>query len=491
MTDRPALPTANVDVAIVGGGFCGTMLAVRLASLSANALQIALIDAAAAFGNGVAFGTTRPEHLLNVPAGKMSAYPEAPDHFLNWLRANEGKLTDLKIRDAAAADFVPRAAYGRYLSSLLDHSLRRNARISTVAHRVVDMALTDGGVVLTFEDGSAMRARSCVLAAGNEAPPDPVAASPSFLRSSAYVANPWNGSHAGQLDEVRDVLLIGSGLTAIDVALTIGARNPNARIVMLSRRGRLPQAHRQVTPYTAELGEIAVRGSIVEVSRAVRSHIRRAQQMGSDWRAVVDALRPHTHRIWRDLTPAAKRSFLRHARGHWEVHRHRAAPAVDAAVRSMLASGVLEVHAGRLAALSMRAGRAVVCFERRTDGCLTTLGADIVVNCTGPRGDIAHFNDPLWRNLLARGAVSGDAMGLGIDVDVDGAVVDVAGRTSLRLFALGSLRRGLLYESTAVPELRQQVKALAERLSKDLAADEEPSCEQMEPALIHGSATRD
>jgi len=332
-----------------------------------------------------------------------------------------------------------------------------------------------------------------VLAAGNEAPPDPPAASPSFLRSSAYVANPWNGSLAGQLDEIRDVLLIGSGLTAIDVALTVGARNPNARIVMLSRRGRLPQAHRQVTPYAIEIepGEIAIRGSIVEVSRAVRSHIRRAHKMGSDWRAVVDALRPHTQRIWRDLTPAAKRSFLRHARGHWEVHRHRAAPAVDAAICTMLASGVLEVHAGRLAALSMRAGRAVVCFERRTDGCLTTLGADIVVNCTGPRGDFTHSNDPLWRNLIARGAITSDAMGLGIDVDDDGAVVDVAGRTSHRLFALGSLRRGLLYESTAVPELRQQAKALAELLSKDQAADGEPNREELEPALIHGSATRD
>jgi uncharacterized NAD(P)/FAD-binding protein YdhS len=343
--------------------------------------------------------------------------------------------------------------------------LKSNGRIATIARRVVDIACGDRGVTLEFEDGATMRAQSCVLAAGNEAPPDPPAASHSFLKSSAYVANPWSGSLAQKTENIRDILLIGSGLTAIDVALTIGARNPSARIVMLSRRGRLPQAHHPVTPYAIDLGEITGRRSIVEVSRAVRSHIRRAQRMGSDWRAVVDALRPHTQRIWRELPPVAKRSFLRHARPHWDVHRHRAAPAVDAAIRRMLSSGVLEVHAGRLAALSMRASRAVACFERRTDGCLATIGADLVVNCTGPRGDFSRSGDPLWRNLKARGAIIGDAMGLGIEVEADGAVVDANGRTSRRLFALGSLRRGLLYESTAVPELRQQVKELAELLS--------------------------
>jgi uncharacterized NAD(P)/FAD-binding protein YdhS len=477
-----AMLSSEVDVAIVGGGFCGTMLAIRLAALSPATSQVALIDGASAFGNGVAFGTSRPEHLLNVPAGKMSAYPEAPDHFLNWLRANEPALTDLKIRDAAPADFVPRASYGRYLSSLLDHSLRSNGRISIVARRVVDIQSGDG-VTLAFEDGATMRARSCVLAVGNEAPADPTCAPPSFLRSPVYIANPWNGSLASRIDTIRDVLLIGTGLTAIDVALSIGARNPNAQIVMLSRRGRLPQAHRQVSPYAVDLGEITGRGSIVETIHAVRSHIRRAQDAGSDWRAVVDALRPHTQRIWRELPPVAKRSFLRHARPHWEVHRHRAAPAVDAAIRRMLASGILRVHAGRLAALALRGGRAVACFNRRADGCPATLSADLVVNCTGPRGDFARSGDPLWRNLKARGAISGDTMGLGIEVETDGAVVDANGRTSHRLFALGSLRRGLLYESTAVPELRQQVKELAELLSTEQAGNGVTDFGQAEAAL--------
>jgi uncharacterized NAD(P)/FAD-binding protein YdhS len=458
------------DVAIVGSGFCGSMLAVRLALRSDAPLRIALIDGAAAFGNGVAFGTTRPEHLLNVPAGKMSAFPESPEHFLTWLRTNKSVVADLGIRDSQATDFLPRAAYGRYLSSLLSHALAANDRVTTFARRVVDVAERREGVDVEFEDGNALRARRCVLAVGNEAPIDPPAAIPSFLRSHAYERNPWSRSLAEKVDTARDVLLIGSGLTAIDVALTIGARNPRARVIMLSRRGRLPHAHSTVQAYDAEVGEILGRRSIVEVSRILRSHIRRAHANGSDWRAVVDALRPHTQRIWQDLSPDSKRRFLRHARPLWEIHRHRAAPAVDAAVRRMLASGMLEVHAGRIAALVDRSGRALALFARRGDhGALIALHADVVDNCTGPRGDYAKSEDPLWRNLIARGAVRPDSVGLGIDVNVVGAAVNYDGRESERLFAVGALRRGTLYESTAVPELRQQVMQLATVLAMPAA----------------------
>lgn len=459
---------SSFDIAIVGSGFCGTMLAIRLAALGRHAPRVALIDGAAAFGSGIAFGTTRPEHLLNVPAAKMSAFPESPEHFLTWLRSNGHALKDLMIRGVQATDFVPRAAYGRYLSTLLEAALAGSDRISTIARHVVDIVPHDDGVAVSFENGGGLHATTCILAVGNEAPPDLPAASPSFLRSPVYVRDPWSRSLVEKVDAARKVLLVGSGLTAIDVALTIGARNRQARVVMLSRRGRLPHAHSPAAPYDGDLGVLSGRESIVDVSRALRAHVRRAQANGNDWRSVVDALRPHTQRVWRELSPSARRRFLRHARPLWEIHRHRAAPAVHESIRQMLASGTLEVHAGRLASLSESAGRAIASFVRRADGNSTIVSADLVVNCTGPRGDYARSDDPLWRNLIAGGAIRPDALGLGIDVDGTGAVVGSDGRASSRLYAIGSLRRGSLYESTAVPELRQQVKDLADELSRQI-----------------------
>ncbi|HEY5095682.1 MAG TPA: hypothetical protein VII69_11235, partial [Candidatus Eremiobacteraceae bacterium] len=296
-------------------------------------------------------------------------------------------------------------------------------------------------------------------------------ASPSFLRSPVYVRDPWGRALVEKIDAVRKVLLVGSGLTAIDVALTIQARNPHAQVTMLSRRGRLPQVHRAAPPYDGDFGALTGRESIVDISRSVRMHVRHAEAKGSDWRSVFDALRPHTQRVWRELSPNAKKRFLRHARPLWEIHRHRAAPAVDAAIKRMQASGLLDVRAGRLTSLSESAGRAVASFVRRVEGDAVIVSADLVVNCTGPRGDYARSNDPLWRNLIAGDAIRPDALGLGIDVDGAGAVVGKDGCASPRIYAIGSLRRGMLYESTAVPELRQQVKDLADELSRRTAHD--------------------
>lgn len=462
---------SSFDIAIVGSGFCGTMLAIRLAALGRYAPRIALIDGAAAFGSGVAFGTTRPEHLLNVPAAKMSAFPESPEHFLTWLRSNGHALTDLRIRGVQATDFVPRAAYGRYLSTLLEAAVASSDRISMIARRVVDIAVHDEDVAIQFENGGGLRAATCVLAVGNEAPPDPPAANSSFLRSAVYVRNPWSRSLVAKVDAARTVLLVGSGLTAIDVALTIQARNPLAKVTMLSRRGRLPHVHRPAAPYDGDFGELTGRESIVGVSRSVRAHVRRAQAAGGDWRPVVDALRPHTQRVWRELSPDARKRFLRHARPVWEIHRHRSAPAVDASISRMQASGILEIVAGRLTSLAESGGRAVAVFVRRADNNPVIVGADLVVNCTGPRGDYTRSEDRLWRNLIAAGEIRPDPLGLGIDVDDTGAVIGNSGCPSQRLYAIGSLRRGVLYESTAVPELRQQVKDLADELSHRTARD--------------------
>src|SRR5271169_1627662 len=73
-------------VAIIGGGFCGTLTAVNLARSTTEPLRITLINNQYPLGRGIAYGTRRPEHLLNVVARNMSAFPDLPSHFVDWLR---------------------------------------------------------------------------------------------------------------------------------------------------------------------------------------------------------------------------------------------------------------------------------------------------------------------------------------------------------------------------------------------------------------------
>jgi uncharacterized NAD(P)/FAD-binding protein YdhS len=175
------------------------------------------------------------------------------------------------------------------------------------------------------------------------------------------------------------------------------------------------------------------------------------------WRAAVDGLRPHSIALWRGLSAAEKSRFLRHLRPWWDVHRHRIAPGVAARIAAMRASGRLEVLAGRIAAVEGE----TVTIARRGGGALRRRFA-AVINCTGPEGDIRRVADPLIRQLLASGRARPDALNLGLEVD---AASRVAGRgPSPVLYAVGPLSKGAFWEIVAVPDIRGQVRAVAEVL---------------------------
>ncbi|MFN3428594.1 MAG: FAD/NAD(P)-binding protein, partial [Candidatus Sericytochromatia bacterium] len=269
----------------------------------------------------------------------------------------------------------------------------------------------------------------------------------------------------GVLDSVdpdEDVLLIGAGLTAIDWALSLATRGHRGHIHLLSRQGRLPHVHvpglsprpavLPAPPYTAT-GLLAW----------VREQVRAAEAAGLDWRQTVDGLRPHLQGLWRGLSHGERRRFLRHARPYWEVHRHRMAPEVAGAIGRLRESGQLTLHAGRVEAYE-EGPTGVSVRVRLRGGGHAIVSVARVVNCTGPEADFRKKRHPLVANLLERGLVRPDALGMGIEVGDDGAVLDAQGAPSTNLFALGPVRKGGLWETTAVPELRAQASALAKAL---------------------------
>lgn len=436
-----------MDVAIVGGGFCGTILATRLARWDPR-LRIALIDGSGRFATGPAYGTCRREHLLNVPAGKMSAYPELPNNFVEWLRLNRHAISDLWAHDPLHTDYLPRALYGRYLTAQLNDAVTECHGLVKVSQKVVDLARARRGFAVVLADGSRLHPGQCVIATGNLPPAD--IAQATREPSSRYIANPWDLTVPERLAQSRNIVLIGSGLTAIDIALTTQAINPHARIRMISRHGRLPRQHQDPTPrHAAPLNLVELLGapSLRHLVVAVRAQIAAAQTLGNSWHAVIDAIRPLMPAIWQDLSIADRRRFLRHVRPLWEIHRHRIAPAVARQLHSFIERGTLEVHRGRVQAIE-------------------SVRADLIINCTGPQSDYARSRDVLWRNLLARGLAVADDLGLGIVTDEDGLVTDASGNAVPGLYAIGSALRPTFYESTAVPELRCQVRELAAQLSQ-------------------------
>lgn len=419
-------------MAIIGAGASGTLTAVQFARIAGPAARGALIEAGARAARGLAYGTPYGAHLLNVPASRMSAFPDDPEHFLRWLRG--------RMAAAQPGTFAPRALYGDYLASLLAER-ETYERVTRVGGTAVGLTRSGGEWVVHLHDDRTITARAIVLALGNLPPADPLQIEGEVPLE--YVRDPWAPGAAIGLAPDAPVMLIGSGLTAIDVAVAIRHEGHRGPIYALSRHGRLPQPHAPVTPRPLSAVPFA----------SPRQGLRWVREQ-PDWRAAIDSLRPHTAAIWQSWTLAQRASFLRHLRNVWDVHRHRAAPEVLAEVE-------LEVLRGRIVKIG---GALDVTWQPRGTAEHRTLHVARAINCTGPASDYAKLDLPLVVQLRRAGWLVPDALRLGVETAGDGRLIGSDGRPVERLYTLGPLRRPALWESTAIPEIREQAALLAKQL---------------------------
>jgi uncharacterized NAD(P)/FAD-binding protein YdhS len=450
------LSNHKYSVVVVGGGFSGTMLAANLV-WRVPGLSIAVVDKGPLPGRGLAYGTKYDCHLLNVPAAKMSALPEDPDHFLRWARANYRQSVQ-------PTSFLPRRLYGRYVSSLLEEATGTGAaeNFHWIQGEVTSFARERSRMTIQLRDGSTLAAKSVVLAMGNF-PPANLNIPGLSANSERYVPSPWSAAALDGIPKDGNVLLIGSGLTSVDVAVALKTEGFAGHIHILSRRGLLPRIHRTTNRCPQFWNENSPRTTLA-LLQFVRAQVRAASENNGDWPEVIDALRPVTQTIWQSLPLPERKRFLRHVRPYWEVHRHRIAPEIGNAITELIDSGNATVHAGRLIDYREFSDHVEVGWRDRHTQSRRHLRADRVINCTGPETDCRNVNDPLIKNLLAQGLARPDQLSLGLDVDSNSALLDFGGNPSTSFYAIGPIRKGSLWESTAVPELRAQASELAEHL---------------------------
>ena len=393
-------------------------------------------------GGGLAYSTSFDQHLLNVPAGKMSAFSREPGHFLDWLRARHWP-------DAVFNTFAPRMYFGEYLRDIFREQGQCN-------HIQAEALAIENGC-LKLSNGAKLHARKIVLALGN---PDSSAA-PAMRKGleDRWHLSPWLDGALKVRYPGERILIVGTGPTAVDSALALLGQKNAATVYMVSRRGFLPQVH-NLQVAAAPVPTLEHRGNIRLLCRELRAHIKKATQNGIDWRATIDALRPVSNAIWQELPVADRRTFLRHIRPYWEPHRSRMPPETSAQIDKYRANGTLQILAGYLEEVS-----APKILIRIKNGGERTIEADRIISCTGTHEDYTRTPRPLVRSLLATGLARANDAGIGFSTGPNGALLDRENNPSLFLFTLGTPRRGDLIETTAVPEIREQAEALAARLA--------------------------
>lgn len=453
-------------IAVIGAGFSGVVTAVHLLR---SGCSVTLINRSGRMARGVAYGTSTPAHVLNVPASRMSAFPDDPENFLHFVRERDGTV--------GGGSFVPRSIYGEYLEHILTEA-EGTAPPDTTLERLVghvtdiEVSTDESSAVVTLDDGRRVDAERVVLALGNFAPADPPVEDQRFYSSTRYIRDPWAPDALDSIGADESILLIGTGLTMYDIALALDARGVRQPIHAISRRGLLAQPHRWHSdpptydnfPHDLEGGE----PSVLAYLRAVRAEIHSHSAAGGDWRDVIASLRPSTPGLWKALSDAERARFVRHLLPFWDVHRHRAAPEAASAAAQLIEQGRLLFAAGRI--MGFEATAAGVCVTWRPRGAASTVQREFtrVINCTGPASNLGAAGEPLVDKLVERGMLTTDALCLGIRVSEDCALIDVDGNPSKVVFYVGPLLKAQNWEATAVPELRVHAAQLAERLHGSL-----------------------
>ena len=446
-------------ITIIGGGASGTLLALNLLKYNGDdRLEVNLVEKRPNIGRGVAFSTEQDVHLLNVPAAKMGAYPDDVEHFHSWLNGNG--------LEYAPNAFVPRRIFGEYLREQLEEANRtraENVELNIFDDEAVDIEMHEGKVGVHLVSGDHLYSEKAVLAFGNFLPPHPSVADQSFVVSPKYFQDPWGPNVFDSIDPESDVLIIGTGLSMVDVTMQLFRSGHHGLINAISTRGLLPAVHKLGFTYPSIYEEIKGTTRVTDILKSVRVHSKKAEAEGSDWRAVIDALRPVTQQIWLDLPLAEKKYFMQHLSRYWNVARHRMPPEAALTIDELRGTGQLQILKGRLQKITWEAG---IGFDVRysTVGLEQYVHADAIINCIGSESRFDQLDAPLVRNLIENGLIRCDDIRFGLDATPDGHLKGADGQPSDMLYTLGTALKGVLWESTAIPEIRAQARDLAQKL---------------------------
>jgi len=464
--DGGGQPGARPRVLVIGGGAAGTLSAVHILRGAGEAgVELVLVDRRGSFGPGIAYATREPAHVLNVPACRMGGISGRPGHFHEWLERRGG---------SEPAAFLPRGLYGEYLRELLESETKAAPGRSIVTRRTGEVVGIDpigdmgGPLEAKLGDGTKIVVDSAVLALGPPPAGDPIDVPEELLIDGTYVRDPWAAGGLAVAGDDQSVLIIGTGLTMVDVALSLGRLENGPALHAISRHGLVPRRHRRdltrIEEFAVPIGE-----SIEAIGLAMLEEIGRVDKRGGDWRDVFDSLRTVTPALWRALDIDEKRRFLGGLHRLWDVHRFRMDPDVADGFEDLQARGRLRYEAASIVSLEQHRGR--VCATVRPTGTdqLKVLEVDRVLNCTGAGSDPTR--QPLVAALVENGLARIDDLGLGLDVAVAGGLVAVDGHVSDRLHVVGALRKGVEWEAIGVTEIRDHAAAIAPRVLGATALD--------------------
>lgn len=450
-------------IIIVGGGLSGLLVAANLLRRYPHyPAHITVVEKNPLGELGQAYSTDHSFHLLNVAAHKMSAFPEEMEGFTRWLTASGYPYN--------GHSYVPRNIYKQYIFDTIKKVLSAKGdklRCTFLNDRVVDLKAAEQ--LLVLGSGRVIPFDKVILALGNFEATTLRLADNDYLNHPAYFPTSWGKEMFKGLSSTGNVLIIGSGLSMVDTVLYLHQRRHKGPVTALSTHGLTPKPHQEGPPYSLDGFRPEQVGTALEALKMVRRHVEKARQLGMDWHSVVNAIRPYSQEIWLQLTVAEKRKFMEHLRHFWGVARHRLPNECSEILNTLIRSGQLSIVAGRIRAILVNQDNSfTVDYKGRYSQNSTILAADAIINCMGPESNYERLEDPLIKNLLRKRLIRTDPLKLGIDCTPEGIVLEGNGQPSPFLYTIGPPTKGVLWESTSVPEIRVAAVRLSDLVTSTI-----------------------
>jgi uncharacterized NAD(P)/FAD-binding protein YdhS len=295
-------------------------------------------------------------------------------------------------------------------------------------------------------------------------PGNPKTKNDSFFKSKNYFQNPWSEDSVKNPDTGKPILIIGSGLTMVDTVIGLIENNFPNSIYSISPNGFniLPHLHPGLK-YIRLLEEIPASASLYDVVKLFNKHMKLVRKFGISAEPVIDSLRPVTQKLWQSFSEKEKKFFMKNLRHLWGVARHRIPLHIHERLQNLRTGRKLEIISGRIINITEGSQGIIADYFDKKQGVVNQICVGRVINCTGPETDLLKTENNFLKNLLLKGEIAQDGLKLGINADpVTFRVLNSIGEKQENLYTIGSNLKGVLWESTAVNELRTQGEKLSE-----------------------------
>ena len=431
---------------IIGSGYSAAALVLHLDARGA-AMDGVTVIGPQALGAGQAFGCINDDFRLNVRAELMQLWPDDPGHFANWA---ETHISGDEEADTDVGSFYRRQDFATYIAD----EIAARPTLETVSHiKASATGITSAGGIwhINLDNGSTAGAARVVLATGNPPPVWPF--SEQIGDTPTLIRVPWRGDWAGSIESDARIVVIGSGLTALDALHTLRSRRHRGSITLVAPDGLLPPVQTGWSGANALEWPQGVRAS--GFLKFMRDTVGDIPWQDTEWQRRFESLRYHISAAWQRLDPEDQERLMRRFGWLWSLARFRAGPQAHGSATHLLAEGQLEIVTDMVAGIATQDGGTH--SVELAGGA--RIAADIVINCSGAG------RDPLISSILDDGIAARHAtVRQRPAMTAELALLRTDGTPHHSMFGIGPMTSHVAGDVLGSASIARQARALAARL---------------------------